>query len=67
VRGHPAARGNPHGGEHLKDLLVGQILWAGTTQILLARGLTAVLAGAMATGWSSAGADFGFYVPSRSR
>ena len=20
--------GNPHGGEHLKDLLVGQILWA---------------------------------------
>ena len=22
--------GNPHGGEHLKDLLVGQILWVGT-------------------------------------
>ena len=25
---------NPHGGEHLKDLLVGQILWVGKTQIL---------------------------------
>ena len=23
--------GNPHGGEHLKNLLVGQILWVGTT------------------------------------
>jgi zinc/manganese transport system permease protein len=25
--------GNPHGGEHLKDLLVGQILWVNTTQL----------------------------------
>ena len=24
---------NPHGGEHLKDLLVGQILWVHTTQL----------------------------------
>jgi zinc/manganese transport system permease protein len=26
--------GNPHGGEHLKDLLVGQILWVSTPQIV---------------------------------
>lgn len=26
--------GNPHGGEHLKDLLVGQILWVGFDQLL---------------------------------
>ncbi len=25
--------GNPHGGEHLKDLLVGQILWVSTAQL----------------------------------
>jgi zinc/manganese transport system permease protein len=25
--------GNPHGGEHLKDLLVGQILWVSSTQL----------------------------------
>ena len=25
---------NPHGGEHLKDLLVGQILWVNTAQLL---------------------------------
>lgn len=25
--------GNPHAGEHLKDLLVGQILWVNTTQL----------------------------------
>src|SRR5215469_14386402 len=37
---------NPHGGEHLKDLLVGQILWAGTTQILWLGGVTVVLVAA---------------------
>lgn len=26
--------GNPHGGEHLKELLVGQILWVDSTQLL---------------------------------
>jgi zinc/manganese transport system permease protein len=26
--------GNPHGGEHLKDLLVGQILWVSTAQLV---------------------------------
>jgi len=26
---------NPHGGEYLKDMLVGQILWVGHTQIIV--------------------------------
>jgi len=30
---------NPHGGEHLKDLLVGQILWVGFDQLLPVLGL----------------------------
>ena len=34
---------NPHGGEHLKDLLVGQILWVGKTQILWLGLVTVVL------------------------
>ena len=34
---------NPHGGEHLKDLLVGQILWVGKTQIAWLALVTAVL------------------------
>ncbi len=28
--------GNPHGGEHLKDLLVGQILWVSPTELIAA-------------------------------
>jgi len=36
---------HPHGGEHLKDLLVGQILWVDTGQLALAAAVTvAVLA-----------------------
>ncbi len=35
--------GHPHGGEHLKDLLVGQILWVSTTQLLGMAGLTALV------------------------
>jgi zinc/manganese transport system permease protein len=35
--------GNPHGGEHLKDLLVGQVLWVNTTQLLVLAGITALL------------------------
>ncbi len=35
--------GNPHGGEHLKDLLVGQILWVSTTQLVGMAALTAVV------------------------
>ncbi len=34
---------NPHGGEHLKDLLVGQILWVSPRQITVLGVLTAVL------------------------
>ncbi|MDB5813056.1 MAG: zinc/manganese transporter permease [Rhodocyclales bacterium] len=35
--------GNPHGGEHLKDLLVGQILWVSTTQLIVVAVLTAAV------------------------
>lgn len=34
---------NPHGGEHLKDLLVGQILWVSYAQLALAAVVTAVV------------------------
>ncbi len=34
---------NPHGGEHLKDLLVGQILWVSYGQLIPALLLTAVI------------------------
>ena len=37
--------GNPHGGEHLKELLVGQILWVSNSQLLLLAVLTAVICG----------------------
>ena len=36
---------NPHGGEHLKDLLVGQILWVSTAQLILAVFLTTLILG----------------------
>jgi zinc/manganese transport system permease protein len=35
--------GNPHGGEHLKDLLVGQILWVSTQQLVGMAVLTALV------------------------
>lgn len=34
---------NPHGAEHLKDLLVGQILWADPTRLLIIGGVYAVI------------------------
>jgi len=34
---------NPHGGEHLKDLLVGQILWVSTRQLVAMLAVTAVV------------------------
>lgn len=34
---------NPHGGEHLKDLLVGQILWAGSVNLALAALVSGVI------------------------
>ena len=53
--------GNPHGGEHLKDLLVGQILWVNTTQIIgLAVVSALVLVSQWHGGWRRLG-RFGFY------
>ena len=53
--------GNPHGGEHLKDLLVGQILWVDKTQIAWLAGLSAVLLVALRVGWVERVGRFGFY------
>jgi zinc/manganese transport system permease protein len=53
--------GNPHGGEHLKDLLVGQILWVNSTQLLWLGGLSAVLLAALALGGVDRLGRFGFY------
>lgn len=54
--------GNPHAGEHLKDMLVGQILWVGTSQLLMVAVLTAIVLGA----WFGLGISrlgrIGFYV-----
>lgn len=35
--------GNPHGGEYLRDMLVGQILWVGTEQLIVVAILTAAI------------------------
>jgi zinc/manganese transport system permease protein len=43
---------NPHGGEHLKDLLVGQILWVSYGQLIPAAVLSALLLGVI---WLRAG------------
>ncbi|HWI12234.1 MAG TPA: metal ABC transporter permease [Burkholderiaceae bacterium] len=53
--------GNPHGGEHLKDLLVGQILWVNKTQLLWLAGLSAALLAALRFGWVERLGRFGFY------
>ena len=53
--------GNPHGGEHLKDLLVGQILWVNTTQLAWLAVLSVILLGAIAAGWTERLGRFGFY------
>jgi len=47
--------GNPRGGEHLKDLLVGQILWVGPEQLIA----VAVLTAAVLTVWFGLGAKLG--------
>ena len=53
---------NPHGGEYLKDLLVGQILWVGRTQLTVVAVLTAIVLAA----WFGVGRDrlgrIGFYL-----
>jgi zinc/manganese transport system permease protein len=46
---------NPHGGEHLKDLLVGQILWVSYGQLLPVGLLTAIVLAL----WFGAGARLG--------
>lgn len=43
--------GNPHGGEHLRDLLVGQMLWVSQSQLLAAAAISAGLLLA----WKAAG------------
>jgi zinc/manganese transport system permease protein len=53
--------GNPHGGEHLKELLVGQILWVNSTQLAWLAGLSAVLLAALWLGWVRQLGRFGFY------
>jgi zinc/manganese transport system permease protein len=53
--------GNPHGGEHLKDLLVGQILWVGPRQLLWLGAISAVLLAAIWRGWIARLGRFGFY------
>jgi zinc/manganese transport system permease protein len=53
--------GNPHGGEHLKDLLVGQILWVDTAQLASLAVLSLVLLAAIAAGWTERLGRFGFY------
>ena len=53
--------GNPHGGEHLRDLLVGQILWVNTSQLLWLGGVSLVLLLALWLGWAHKLGRFGFY------
>jgi zinc/manganese transport system permease protein len=53
--------GNPHGGEHLKDLLVGQILWVHASQLMWLGGVTALLLLALWQGWVKRLGRFGFY------
>lgn len=53
---------NPHGGEYLKDMLVGQILWVGRAQLTVVAVLTALVLAA----WFGIGRDrlgrIGFYL-----
>jgi zinc/manganese transport system permease protein len=52
---------NPHGGEHLKELLVGQILWVNGTQVLALAAMTVVVLLAMRAGVLRRFGRFGFY------
>jgi zinc/manganese transport system permease protein len=52
---------NPHGGEHLQNLLVGQILWVGTRQLLWLAVVTVPLVVALRLGWVERLGRFGFY------
>lgn len=52
---------NPHGGEHLKDLLVGQILWVNTTQLMWLAIVSVLVLIALWLGWVERLGRFGFY------
>jgi zinc/manganese transport system permease protein len=52
---------NPHGGEQLKDLLAGQILWVSTEQLVRAAIVTAIFL-AVWFRWRSRMGHVGFYV-----
>ena len=52
---------NPHGGEHLKDLLVGQILWVSPRTLVLVAVVYAVVLGIWFLGRNGIG-RIGFYV-----
>lgn len=53
--------GNPHGGEHLKELLVGQILWVSQQQLSWLGGVSAALLLALWRGWLDRLGSLGFY------
>ena len=53
--------GNPHGGEHLKDLLVGQILWVNTTQLMWLGAASALVLVLFWSGGVRRLGRFGFY------
>ncbi|HKA41616.1 MAG TPA: metal ABC transporter permease [Burkholderiales bacterium] len=52
---------NPHGGEHLKELLVGQILWVNWTRLLPVALIYAVIL-ALWLGWGERVGRIGFYL-----
>jgi zinc/manganese transport system permease protein len=52
---------NPHGGEHLKELLVGQILWVNGTQVLVLALVTGFVLLALRAGVLHRFGRFGFY------
>ena len=56
-----ALASNPHGGEHLKDMLVGQILWVTPTQLAVLAVLSVLLCGWIAIGGMTRFGRFGFY------
>lgn len=52
---------NPHGGEHLKDLLVGQILWVSRAQLAWLAAVSVLILVAMRLGVLRRAGRFGFY------
>jgi zinc/manganese transport system permease protein len=56
-----ALASNPHGGEHLKDLLVGQILWVSGPQLWALAGVTVLVLAWIVFGGTRWLGRFGFY------